>query len=51
MDVQVPSEIVLKEIEKIENQFPSALLFERALAMQKLTPRNASGKNRKTTRG
>ncbi len=37
MDVQVPSEIVLKELKKIEDQFPSVPFFERALAMQKLT--------------
>jgi parvulin-like peptidyl-prolyl isomerase len=35
--VQVPDEIILKEIEKIEQQFPDPKLFERALAMQHLT--------------
>jgi parvulin-like peptidyl-prolyl isomerase len=35
--VQIPSDIILKEIQKIEEQFPSPGLFERALAMQKLT--------------
>ncbi len=37
VDVQVPTEIVLKELKKIEDQFPSVPFFERALAMQKLT--------------
>lgn len=35
--VQVPDEIILKEIEQIEKQFPDPKLFERALAMQHLT--------------
>lgn len=35
--VQIPSDIILKEIKKIEDQFPSPGLFERALAMQRLT--------------
>jgi hypothetical protein len=35
--VQVPSEIILKEIKNIESQFPSPGLFDRALAMQHLT--------------
>ena len=35
--VQIPSDIILKEIKKIEGQFPSPGLFERALAMQQLT--------------
>ncbi len=35
--VQVPDEIILKEIEKIEQQFPDPKLFERALAIQHLT--------------
>ncbi len=35
--VQIPSDIILKEIKKIEEQFPSPGLFERALAMQQLT--------------
>jgi parvulin-like peptidyl-prolyl isomerase len=35
--VQVPDEIILKEIDKIEQQFPDPKLFERALAMQRLT--------------
>ncbi len=35
--VQVPDEIILKEIDKIERQFPDPKLFERALAMQRLT--------------
>jgi parvulin-like peptidyl-prolyl isomerase len=35
--VQIPDEIILKEIKKIEEQFPSPGLFERALAMQQLT--------------
>ena len=37
MDVQVPTDIVLKELKKIEEQFPSVPFFEKALAMQKLT--------------
>jgi parvulin-like peptidyl-prolyl isomerase len=35
--VQIPDEIILKEIKNIEDQFPSPGLFERALAMQHLT--------------
>lgn len=35
--VQVPDEIILKEIAKIEQQFPDPKLFERVLAMQRLT--------------
>ncbi|GJL79429.1 MAG: peptidylprolyl isomerase [Nitrospinaceae bacterium] len=35
--IQIPSEIILKEIKNIENQFPSPEFFERALAMQHLT--------------
>jgi len=35
--VRVPDDIILKEIEKIEKQFPNPKLFERALAMQRLT--------------
>lgn len=35
--VQVPDEIILKEVDKIEQQFPDPKLFERALAMQRLT--------------
>lgn len=35
--VQIPDEIILKEIKNIEQQFPSPKLFERALAMQRLT--------------
>jgi foldase protein PrsA len=35
--VQVPDEIILKEIAKIEQQFPNPKLFDRALAMQGLT--------------
>jgi len=35
--VQVPDEIILKEIAKIEKQFPDPKLFDRALAMQRLT--------------
>ena len=35
--IQIPSDIILKEIKNIENQFPSPGLFERALALQHLT--------------
>jgi len=35
--VQVPDEIILKEVKNIEQQFPDPKLFERALAMQHLT--------------
>gem|GEM_PF-393212 len=35
--IQIPSDIIVQEIKKIEDQFPSPGLFERALAMQKLT--------------
>lgn len=35
--VQVPDVIILKEIDKIEKQFPHPKLFDRALAMQHLT--------------
>ncbi len=35
--VQVPDDIILKEIDKIEKQFPDPKLFDRALAMQRLT--------------
>ncbi len=35
--VQVPDNIILKEIKNIEQQFPDPKLFERALAMQHLT--------------
>jgi parvulin-like peptidyl-prolyl isomerase len=35
--VQVPDEIILKEIDNIEKQFPDPKLFDRALAMQRLT--------------
>lgn len=35
--VQVPDEIILKEIAKIEQQFPDPKLFDRVLAMQRLT--------------
>ena len=35
--VQVPSDIILREIKNIEDQFPSKGLFERALAIQHLT--------------
>ena len=35
--VQIPGDIVLKEIDKIEKNFPDPRLFERALAMQHLT--------------
>lgn len=35
--VQIPDEIILKEIKNIEKQFPDPKLFDRALAMQRLT--------------
>ena len=35
--VQVPDGIILKEIDKIEKQFPDPKLFDRALAVQRLT--------------
>jgi len=37
MNVNVPEEIVLQEIKKIEDQFPSEEIFDKALAMQYLT--------------
>ncbi len=35
--VQIPDKIILKEIANIEKQFPDPKLFDRALAMQRLT--------------